>query len=139
MRCRLVELIKYWLPPILYAFIIFCLSSQSSLSVGPDIPHIDKLYHTGIYFIFALLLWRAFHYYSPPFLQKRAIWCALICTILFGMSDEWHQLFVSFRHADVFDLMFDSVGASLAIIGVTWWNSGQKNEGKGLDRKEYQV
>ncbi|MGA1844072.1 MAG: VanZ family protein [bacterium] len=139
MRCRLREFIKYWLPPILYAFIIFYLSSQSSISVGPDIPHIDKLYHAGIYFVFALLLWRAFHYYSPPFLQKRAIWCALICTIIFGMSDEWHQLFVSFRHADIFDLLFDSVGASLAIIGVTWWNSGQKNEEKGVDRKEYQV
>ncbi len=128
MRCNLKVFVKYWLPPIIYALIIFILSSRPSPRLGPEIPHIDKISHTLIYFIFAILMWRALYHASPAFFQKRAIWFALIFTILFGVSDEWHQFFVSFRHADVFDLLFDSIGASLAIVGINWWNSEQRAE-----------
>ena len=134
MRCKIWRLLKYWTPPIIFAGLIYFLSSRSSLQIGPEIPHIDKLYHATIYFIFACLLWRAFYYASPHFFQQRSIWFALCITILFGMSDEWHQLYVSCRCADVFDLLFDSLGASVAIIGINWWSSGQKTEEKDLDR-----
>jgi VanZ family protein len=139
MRCNLKGLLKYWIPPIVFAGIIFFLSSRSSVEIGPEIPHIDKLYHMIIYFIFAILLWRAFYYASSPSFQKRAIWLALLFTIIFGMSDEWHQLFVAFRHADVFDLLFDSLGASMAVIGVSWWNCGQKTEESDLDPERFSI
>ena len=134
MKCKLWEVAKYWMPPIVYAILIYYLSSRSSVDIGPEIPHIDKFYHALIYFIFALLLWRAFYHASPTFTSKRAIWFALIVTILFGMSDEWHQFYVSFRHADVFDLLFDTAGASLALISVSWWNNGQKKGKNHLDQ-----
>ena len=130
MRCKPVEFFKYWFPPIIYAALIFYLSSRSSINFGPNIPHIDKLYHAIIYSVFAVLLWQAFYYASPAPFQKRAILFALILTILFGISDEWHQLHVAFRHADFFDLLFDSVGASLALISVSWWNNEERKEGK---------
>ena len=128
MRCRPVQFLKYWLPPIIYAALIFYLSSRSSIDLGPDIPHIDKLYHALIYSVFAVLLWRAFYYASPAPFKKRAILFALILTILFGISDEWHQSHVAFRHADVFDLLFDSIGAILALLSVSWWNNVQREE-----------
>ncbi len=130
MRCKPVDFFKYWLPPVIYAALIFYLSSRSSIDLGPEIPHIDKLYHALIYSVFAVLLWRAFHYASPAPFKKRAILFALIFTILFGISDEWHQFYVAFRHADIFDLLFDSVGASLALISVSWWNNGERKEEK---------
>ncbi|MGA1863779.1 MAG: VanZ family protein [bacterium] len=130
MRCKPVQFFKYWFPPIIYAALIFFLSSRSSIDIGPDIPNIDKLYHALIYFGFAVLLWRAFYYASPAPFKKRAILFALILTVLFGISDEWHQLHVAFRHADFFDLLFDSIGASLALLSVSWWNNGQREEEK---------
>lgn len=134
MRCKPGEFIKYWIPPIFYAGLIFFISSRPSINIGPELPHIDKLYHALIYCVFALLLWRAFYYASPASFQKRAIFFALIFTILFGMSDEWHQFYVSFRHADVLDLLFDTAGASLALISVSWWNNGQKKGKNHLDQ-----
>ena len=139
MRCNVKGFLKYWGPPIVFAVITFFLSSKSSIKICPEIPHIDKLYHTIIYFIFAILLWRAFYFASSPSLQKRAIWFALLLTIIFGMSDEWHQMFVAFRHADIFDLLFDSLGASMAIIGVSWWHYGQKTEERELDQEGYSI
>lgn len=133
MRCSPGDFLKYWFPPIIYAGLIFFFSSRPSIHIGPELSHIDKLYHALIYSVFSVLLWRAFHYASPAFFQKRAILSALILTILFGISDEWHQFYIAYRHADVFDLLFDSVGASLALISVSWWNSGQKKEEKYLD------
>jgi hypothetical protein len=130
MRCKPAQFLKYWCPPIIYAALIFFLSSRSSIDLGPDIPHIDKLYHTLIYSVFAVILWRAFYYASPAPFKKRAILLALILTVLFGISDEWHQLHVAFRHADVFDLLFDSIGASLALFSVSWLNNGQREEEK---------
>ena len=123
MRCKFRAFIKYWTLPIIYEILIFYLSSKPSPEIGPEIHHIDKFFHTIIYFIFALLLWRAFFYASPEFFKKRAIFFTLTLTIFFGISDELHQYFVPFRDADVFDILFDCIGACMAILSVIWYKA----------------
>ncbi|MBI5416624.1 VanZ family protein [Candidatus Poribacteria bacterium] len=91
---------------------IFYLSSCSSLP-GPDfIPHFDKIEHLIAYLILSLLFYRAWSG-SQKFSQKNCIILAVLCTILFGLSDEFHQSFVPNRCADIYDLIFDSIGAIL--------------------------
>ena len=138
MKCKCWEFIQYWTPPIILELLIFILSSRPSLRIGPQILHIDKFYHTLVYFIFTLLLWRAFYYASPLFFKKRAIWFALILTIFFGLSDEWHQSFVVLRDASIFDFFFDIVGAGIATLLVVCWNNGKKAEAREYN-KEYTI
>ncbi|KRG15336.1 VanZ family protein [Lederbergia galactosidilytica] len=48
--------------------------------------------------------------------QARGIGLALTICILFAISDETHQLFVSGRGAEIKDVVIDSAGASLGIV-----------------------
>ena len=40
---------------------------------------------------------------------------ALALTVLYALSDEWHQTFVPGRYADPWDLLCDGLGAVLAL------------------------
>lgn len=127
MKCKAKNLFYYWFPPIIYEIIIIYISSIPLSGINPDIKHIDKLYHALLYFVLAFLLWRALYYASTDFFKKRAGLYALIFTIILGLTDEFHQYFVPFRYADIFDLFFDTIGACLAVIGINWWWNGRKN------------
>ena len=45
--------------------------------------------------------------------------------VAYGVTDEWHQSFVPGRDADLWDVVADALGATLAIgaVGVlAWWS-----------------
>jgi VanZ family protein len=46
-------------------------------------------------------------------LQKALLWAAVF-SLLYGASDEWHQLFTPYRVARVTDVLIDGVGILLA-------------------------
>jgi len=107
---------KYWLPVILYATLIFYFSSIP----GERIPQLfqgdDILAHITEYFIFALLLSRAFKaYLIKQGYLVRLLW-VLIVGVLYAVSDEFHQSFVPGRTASFFDLSMDSIGILFANI-----------------------
>jgi VanZ family protein len=97
-----------WILVILYAALIFHLSSGPT-TVG--LPGSDKLHHMIEYGIFSLLLYNAL---SSSF-KKEYPWkialLAIILTVLYGVSDEIHQLFVPSRSADPYDVVADASGA----------------------------
>ena len=122
--------------------IIFSASSdsgsfeRSSRLIGPVVhwlfPHlpdpdvhnivvgIRKMAHLTEFAILALLLQRAL---AHPFGQVRrsdgsATAWALVFTVLYAASDEFHQVFVPSRQASVIDVMIDSLGgiAGLALL-----------------------
>lgn len=102
---------KYHLPIILYIILIFILSSISKLPVlDTDIEHIDKLAHFIEYLIFFFLSVISLNN-TPISIRKTTSYkLALIVSILFALSDEFHQSFVRGRHADRYDLLADSLG-----------------------------
>ncbi|MGA1867172.1 MAG: VanZ family protein [bacterium] len=122
MKCRscIISFSYYWLPPILYCIFIFALSSLSSVSIGPSLPNIDKLYHSILYFILTLLFFRALDHTLHPIYKGYALWIAPLLTILYGCSDELHQFFVPLRKADIWDLLFDAVGACIALLSIIY-------------------
>ena len=67
---------------------------------------------------------------------------ATMMAIAYGASDEWHQSFVPGRHADVWDLAADGVGAALAlgVVGAWgWWERrGARTDGR-IDRAAERV
>jgi VanZ family protein len=99
---------------IFYCLLIYWLSDQPSLSAPMWFEHQDKLYHAGAYFIMGLLAWRGFrHLVNSPIIL--ALLSIAFCS-LYGLSDEWHQLFVAGRESDSVDWLADTSGAGLAIF-----------------------
>ena len=64
-----------------------------------------KSAHVVVFGILAYLLWRA----RPR--GSFAMWT----TILYGFSDEFHQMFIPGRTGRILDVLFDSLGAIIAI------------------------
>ena len=105
---------KWWVPVYLYTTLIFIVSSiPRPLPPGLQFPFLDKGLHMIEYGILGFLLARALSSDSPPRLSHSFRMWAILFAVLYGATDEWHQLFVPMREASVADLFFDGVGASL--------------------------
>jgi VanZ family protein len=66
----------------------------------------DKICHAAAFGTFAALLWFAIGW-DIPFVN----WLLIVAV---GAVDEFHQIFIPTRSADIFDLVADAVGAALA-------------------------
>jgi VanZ family protein len=95
-----VRRLPRWVPPVLWAALLYALSSQPRLPPGPDVPNFDKVAHYGAYLVFGVLLARA---------PVSVVFAAAI-GILYGASDEVHQMFVPGRSPSVLDWAADALG-----------------------------
>jgi VanZ family protein len=97
-----------WLPVIVWAGVIFALSSVPRL--GTDLGTLDlvlrKLAHAAEYAVLGALLVRAL---SSRFL-------AAMLGVGYAASDEWHQTFVNGREGSASDVLVDAVGIALGIL-----------------------
>jgi VanZ family protein len=109
--------VLYGLPPLLWAGLLFYLSSQSSLPSISTLPNFDKVEHLGAYGVLGALAFRAFAAFGAP--ARRAFVLASVAGALYGMSDEFHQIFTPNRTADIFDALADGTGSGLG--AVAWW------------------
>ena len=101
---------------VVYCIIIYYLSSKSSFPVPPPFPFFDKIAHFclfgGLSAILAAGLQLAEHEYSAGMLFMIPVgFC-----IIYGLSDEVHQLFVASRTFAVGDIAADTAGAAGAAI-----------------------
>jgi len=112
-NCTYKYFVRYLLPILIWCSIIFYLSSIPLVGKPVGIRISDKLLHTVEYFPLAFLLLRAF--YNSRF-KIGAYWFGILFTILYGISDEVHQLFVPGRIFSLLDILFDSLGGSMIII-----------------------
>lgn len=128
---HLKKLLFYFLPPLLWAGLIFWNSSQSDITVPVALfPHTDKLIHGGVYFILAWLIIRALLIYLP---KKTFCTHAIITTVLglvYGASDEWHQFFVPGRSCDILDWFADAAGILLAVFIFYWFQKKVQKQNK---------
>jgi VanZ family protein len=111
-----------WLPVIAWAGLIFAFSAQPNLRFVPD-QNLDflvrKAGHMGVYGILALLLWRTL---AGTIAWRRPWAWALVLTILYAITDEFHQGFVAGRHESALDVGIDAAGALIAVVavGIIW-------------------
>lgn len=100
---------------ILWGCLIFSLSSIPSKNL-PHIglfPNADKVIHAGLFFVFCGLAHRAFRYQRNGLLIQLSLFLALVTTVVYGFSDEFHQLYVMGRTADIYDMLADTFGGVL--------------------------
>jgi len=112
--------VKYWLPAIFYMAFIFWLSSRPSPEELKMIPIIAKLklVHIIEYGILYYLLWFAVGK-TTSYGWFEIFILALFLTVLYGLTDEFHQIFVQGRTARLEDVAADGVGALLTQFGIT--------------------
>lgn len=109
--------VKYWLPPLLWAALIFVLSSIPSLESGLPKPWdfaLRKIGHVIEYAILTVLLARALRAHGAP-LRRALVWSALLA-VVYAAGDEYHQTFVAGREGALRDVLIDGVGV-LAVMG----------------------
>ena len=103
--------------------LIFLLSSQSGSQFDDAesfldfIPALDFFIHFVLYFVLAALVHASLRIYLPKRKDLLAV-DTVIFSLLYGVSDEFHQSFVPGRSADAADLLADVLGAAVA---VTLW------------------
>jgi VanZ family protein len=109
-----------WILLLGYGLLIFIQSSLPSPHLGPELPGMDKVLHLAAYAVMGFIACRAFA--TLPRLRSPIILyvAGFLFTLLFGLSDEWHQSFVPSRMADGWDLVADGIGALLG-AGVYGW------------------
>lgn len=111
---------KHWLPAVLYMAIIFYMSSRPSPEEVKLLPIIAKLklVHIIEYGVLSILAWWAI-IKTTELNKTEAFVLALAITVLYGFTDEFHQIFVVGRTCRFMDVVADGVGGTLAQAGIS--------------------
>lgn len=110
------KFVKYVIPLVLYCGLIFYLSSLSFNS-APSIGFSDKVLHVLVYFVLGFLFARSMNFRnSLVMVRANFIWLSTFFCLLYGLSDEVHQLFVEGRSFEPGDIMADTVGGALGSL-----------------------
>ncbi len=100
--------LSVWLPVVVWAAVIFTLSSIPSLGTGLGVwdTVLRKAGHMTEFAILGALLFRALGRELPAF----------VAGVAYAVTDEVHQHFVEGRHASAIDVALDAVGVALGIF-----------------------
>jgi VanZ family protein len=108
---------RYHLPVIMYAGLIFLISSISSLPTKmPFFTLKDKLIHFLEYAVFGFLLWRSAIRWKIDTGLARLILLTLILGMAYAGSDEIHQYYVPGRDGNIYDWIADVIGLAVGLV-----------------------
>ena len=116
MNFRYGPTISYWAPPALLCGLIFWQSAHPVPAMGPDLPHVDKIVHFGIYAVLGALFLRALRANRSGRGHRACLGWSMLLSCLFGLGDEIHQYFVPWRSADVLDFVADVAGSVCGVL-----------------------
>lgn len=112
-----------WLPPVLWAGLIFFVSAQPKETfekLGLSGTLLSIAGHLITYFVLMSLLVLAFRFGSRvP--QRWAYVLSFLLVAFYGLSDEYHQSFVPGRTATIADWLVDLMGAGMAWFVLYRW------------------
>ncbi len=101
-----------WLPWHLYLVAIFIASSMSKPEEVLHMKIEDFLMHPLEYTLLPILTFQAFRNSNSEILKTRVIRMGILFCLFYAASDEFHQMFVPGRHADLVDWLYDLIGIS---------------------------
>ena len=109
---------RFWKLAAAWALLIFILSSIPGAAFPPSkLFSYDKLMHATVYAVLGAFCFLAL----PRSWSKRASALVLISgamTTVYGLTDEFHQLFVPGRSADLRDVLADAVGGLMGALAM---------------------
>lgn len=106
-----------WLLVVGWMAVIFWFSAQPGQRISSwntwNLP--DGLGHFALYAVLGLLSFGAFR--SLGHTVGRAAWESLGLSLLYGISDEIHQMWVPGRSPTLVDVVWDGLGAAAGALG----------------------
>jgi len=112
--------LKFWLPLIIWAGLIFYLSSVPYLSSGLDKFWdiiLRKIGHAFVFCILFLLLARALlQKKNIKFSVDNVLKLAIVFSVFYAISDEIHQRFTLGRSCALADVCIDSAGVMVGYL-----------------------
>ena len=114
-----------WIAVAGWALGIFILSSLSGKKIEEmntfDVS--DKVAHFGAYAVGAVVLTFAFRW-NTAWSWPRIIWLTIAAISLYGVTDEWHQLYTPFRSGgDLADWTADALGAIVGAVTAAFFHA----------------
>ena len=103
-----------------YCALIYFLSAQSNLNLPEGVPS-DKWAHLIEYAVLGWLWTWAARSSWPDWTPRTMLLSALVFTLSYGVSDEWHQSQVPGRCASTADVGADVTGGGLGGGGFLFW------------------
>ena len=102
----MADRLRAWGPAAGWAIVLFVLSALPHLGRAPSFPFSDKVAHMILYAVLGATL--AWGWSRSPRLVPHLM--VLAVGALYGLSDEWHQMYVPGRVPDLADWLADVVG-----------------------------
>jgi len=115
---KLAAYFPYWVPVVLWLGVIFFLSSLPDAATPGRFLLPDKILHAAEYFILAFLILFALQR-TTELKFSTCFWIVLAAGAAYGLSDEFHQLYVPTRNFDLRDLAADLCGI-LVLFVILW-------------------
>ena len=121
-----------WLPALFWALLIFFQSHNPS-PPGADLAPDYVLHFLAYGILGAAVLFGISGGFKPLwnglFSPRQAV-AAVILSILYGFSDEWHQSFIPKRNSSWADIAADSLGAVVFMaLAMIWKNARKARQG----------
>lgn len=119
MQEKIISKLSLWIPPLLWALLIFRFSSGRvplASSVYWQDFAVKKTGHVILFGFLGVLLYRSLRGEGVDRL-KAAVWAVVIATF-YGATDEYHQMFTQGREARIRDVFIDGAGAGVAALFV---------------------
>ncbi len=126
----LYRLLKYWLPPFLWMVCIFVLSSRQHFTITKTYFLdflIFKFLHMVEYALLYILIFRAFYLgRNKKKLLESSLLYSFIFSVLYALSDEFHQTLVPTREGRLRDVLIDTSGIFLVFIFLKYYSKKNK-------------
>lgn len=114
---KILRFLSLWLPPLLWAAMIFKFSSgrvpMASQVYWQDFM-VKKTGHVILFSTLSVLIYRGL--IGGGVNRKKAAILAVVISLLYGASDEFHQMYTQGREARVRDVLIDGTGAGLVMF-----------------------
>ncbi len=112
--------LRYWLPVIFWMGVIFYMSGMKGDDIPGLFPRQDIVFHFLIYACLAWHFGRAVFFEKPRIGFFKIVCLCAVFGLLYGISDEFHQSFVSERSSTAFDVLIDTIGSLAGGVAVRW-------------------
>ncbi len=116
---KINKLLNAYVPPVVWALIIFLLSSQSVIPGFAESP-LDFIFkksaHIFVYLVLYILIKRALDITMNKKSSKKHLFIPILACLVYAISDEFHQSLVPGRYATLRDVGYDMFGVGVAFL-----------------------
>ena len=103
---------------ILITIEIFYFSSLEGIPGAGGSVWFARIYHFSVFFLFSFFLFVLIK--GNKKIKPKYILAVLFISIIHAFLDEFHQIFVPGRDANITDILTDTIGVFLAVIIYSW-------------------